>query len=230
MFLVELMAAEHPDWSEELLYCLFGEDFSDAAPQPTAEVRADGSEPTDDEPSNRAILLARLAVDPHAGLGEQGLKWAAVTRCCAFEAAQQKRMEVEIRARILGPGIGHDPQIFRVLLGANRDELPQVWVMLTDALRDADVRALSLTGTPIDDLSPPAFISDLEALDLYGSNVSDLSPLSTLAALEMLNLGGARVTDVGPLAALTGLQSLNLMDHAGARRGAPGRPHRPQIA
>ena len=60
--------------------------------------------------------------------------------------------------------------------------------------------------------------------------MTDVGPLAALTGLQSLNLMDTQVRDVGPLAALTGLKSLDLWGHAGARRGAPGRPHRPQIA
>ena len=95
VFLVELMFAEQPpDWLDDLLFCLFGEDFSEVISR--KDVPASGEEEGDAQPDpklNQAILLAQLAINPHAGLTERGLKLDAITHCCAFEAGEQKRNE-----------------------------------------------------------------------------------------------------------------------------------------
>ena len=89
VFLVELMFAEHPDWLEELLFCLFGEGFSEVAPRPSAEAAEDDQERAKDPKLNQAILLARLAIDPHTGLAERGLKSDAIARCCDSKLASR---------------------------------------------------------------------------------------------------------------------------------------------
>jgi internalin A len=211
VFLVELMFAEHPDWLEELLFCLFGEAFSEVTPRPNMEAVEGKRKPADDPKLSQAILLARLAIDPHTGLAERSLKPDAIARCCAFEAGEQKRMEGRTKnAMRVGDNAPYQTEVLRVLLGADQDELPQVWMSFADAMRGTDVEALCLTRTPIGTAGPLAGLAGLHALDLTGSDLVDLSPLSALRALELLRLLGTRVSDVGPLAVLTQLQSLSL--------------------
>ena len=186
VFLVELMFAEHPDWLEELLYCLFGEDFSDVVSLSNEELIDDEYDPTEDTGYKRAVFLARLVVDPHAGFGEYGLKTKAMSLCCTLEAALQKRKEAETREAIETGCDGYTSQIFRVLLGVDPDELSQVWDMFTEVIRNTQVEALSFYEMPVGDLSPFVSLSGLRTFDLAFSNVSDLSPLSALTNLAWI--------------------------------------------
>jgi internalin A len=211
VFLVELLFAEHPpEWIEELLFCLFGEGFSEVAPRPNRGTFEDEQQPTADPQLSQSILLARLAVNPHTGLTERGLKSAAIAHCCTFAAGEQKRLESKIADEIRNNSWCPVPETFRVLLGAEQEELPQVSQIFADALQDAKVESISFCRTPVDDLSPFVRLSGLRALDLSNSNVTDLSPLPRTRGLKVLDLHGTRASDVTPLAALSGLQSLYL--------------------
>ncbi len=206
VFFVELMHAEHPDWLEDVLYCLFGENFSDIE-LPGMDLNEEEHSFSETAKENQAILLARLVVDPHAGLA--GLP-SAIERCCHWEVSKQKRDETKIieacRNR-LGSVI---PEILHVLLGIDREELSNVWKTFTDVARKANVRALSLMNTPIGDLSVISSLTDLQVLDLCASKIINLSSLSFLTSLQLLDLASIQVSDLTPLSSLISLQSLYL--------------------
>jgi hypothetical protein len=65
-------------------------------------------------------------------------------------------------------------------------------------------------GNPISDARPLSGLTNLRWLSLYNSNLNDISPLSGLTKLEHLSLGNNNITDVSPLAELTGLTYLFL--------------------
>jgi len=210
VFLAELIFAEHPDWLEELLFCLFGEGFIEVTTRSSVEdVKYDlGS--GDDPKLSQAILLARLAVDPHTGLAERGFRSDAIAHCCAFEAGEQKRNEAKILEEIKLSEVGKKSEILVALLGADREELPQIWSTFANALRACGSVTLSLSETPMDSMAPLINIPGLQVLDLFQTRVIDLSPASSLVALEVLDLRQTQVSDLEPLATLTGLQSLYL--------------------
>ncbi len=210
VFLAELTAAEQPDWSEELFYGLFGEGFADALPLTTDELDDDDSDTIRQERISRVNLLARLAIDPHAGLNEDGLKWTAIAHCCAFEAQEQARKGTEIREAIIEMSDRDASGTISVLLGAERVDQPRLLRIFVDAIRESGTNTLSLKNSPINDLLPSIVSPTLQTLDLKGTDVADLSPLSALHSLSSLRLWDTQVSDVSPLAALAKLQFLDL--------------------
>jgi Leucine-rich repeat (LRR) protein/membrane-associated phospholipid phosphatase len=72
------------------------------------------------------------------------------------------------------------------------------------------VRAVSLHGAPIRDITPLAQLPGLLMLDAAGTRVRDLTPLAGLTGLQSLNLQFAPVHDLTPLAGHAALRSLNL--------------------
>lgn len=143
VFFVELIFAEQPNWLEELLFRLFSEGFDEITPRISIMKTGRGQkEPADAPKLGQAILLARLSVDPHTGLAELGLKSDAIARCCAFEAVEQKRMQAKIEKAIKQRYQSPQPEILKVLLGADREEIPQVWRAFTNIWCETGLRAL----------------------------------------------------------------------------------------
>jgi len=206
IFLAEVMFAEHPDWVEELLFCLFGENFSDVAPKTAVRVLENG-ESAAYEKISRPTLLAKMTIDPHAGLEECGLKWHSITCCCHYEAAEQNRMKTVIQSM---PG-RFSPELLPIFLDASSKEVRrEVTRIFAAALHEADVRVVSLVNVQSCELSVLAQNCNLEVLDLSGSDVEDLTPLAASASLRLLNLHRCPVSDMGPLASLSRLEKLDL--------------------
>jgi internalin A len=79
-----------------------------------------------------------------------------------------------------------------------------------DALRRLpELRNLSVSGTPLNDLRPLSGLVALQSLDCMYTQVSDLAPLSGLVALQSLNCRCTPVSDLAPLSGPVALQSLN---------------------
>ncbi len=200
VFLFELLAAEKLDmWLQVLSDALFGADFREIAPERAAL------------PSlSWAVLLARLAGDPHSGLpGER--RRTAFRQCWRAYARDQKDDFEERGVPLSGPGQGIADALF------NTD--PQYRSMVKGAFAEAteEIRpaGLSLRGVS---LSPEAVAilaqcKSLGALDLAGTGVTDagLEHLAGLTALEGLVLMNTQVTDAG-LAHLAGLTALKRLD------------------
>ncbi len=190
IFLIELLAAsDQTDWLTPTLECLFGEAFADVR---------DGGEAA----GGQSALLARLAVDPHAGFAETDRE-QAIRACCAWEIREQKRLE--------DTSWIHDMDVLRALLAT--ESKPQRQSILAELAAEAqrvDLKQLRLDGTPASDLAPLAGLAALRVLDLRGTPVSDLAPLAGLAALRWLDLEGTPVSDLAPLAGLAALHSLYL--------------------
>jgi internalin A len=195
LFLIELFAAEQPKWLRKVHACLFGDDFSDIA---------HGNESC----RERALLLARLTVDPHAGFRDaQGAIDAAgrraVEACCRWEVNWQTQQFDKLR--------WPENDVLRILLSCDPpDERRTILQTVLTFAQQADVRGLNLTGTAIADLTPLSGLPSLQYLELSGTPVSDLTPLSGLASLEELHLSRTPVSDLTPLSGLASLQALIL--------------------
>ncbi len=210
-FLVELMFAEHTEWLENLLFCLFGDDFNEIVPRPGIGTMNNEPDDEDDPTINKAILLARLTVNPHAGFAEHNLKFNAIARCCDFEAGEQKRTEEYQEHTWLWKSYISEHRTFRALLGTDQNEISHVWMAFKDAIRKADVKVLSLSNLSIGTAAWLADVTCLRKLDLSMTDVVDLSPLSALRDLEWLLL---RHTNVSEVRALTGLTKLKWLELA----------------
>jgi len=233
VFLVELVFTENPDWLEELLFCFFGEDFSEVVPRsnmktsrsravkpplrfngmvscsPRKSVRIKQDRAADSVQS-RATLLARLSVDPHAGFSERNLKQNAITRCCTFEVGEQKRAGKTICDDDHYDLYLNGPANLQSLLWADQSDIPLVWVSFVEALRKAKVTKFSLCGLPRAAVIRLADLNFLRKLDLTKADIVDLSPLSTFRLLDWLLLWNTHVSDVSPLAGLKNLKHLQL--------------------
>ena len=230
VFLFELIANEVPDWKETLWKGVFGRDWQSVAS-------------TDLKKRATVCLLARLAVDPHAGLDEV-LHEQAVQCCLQWELKRQKVQGARVYT---GP-----PEVLRILLSVDPHDQIRYLGRLADVAQAANIRHLNLSHTGVTDLGPLERLTGLQELDLSNTGVTDLRPLERLTGLQWLYLGETGVTDLGPLERLTGLQSLDLrltrvtdlgplerltglqwLDlsrHPRDRPGSAGAPHRTEIA
>ena len=86
------------------------------------------------------------------------------------------------------------------------------WEKSTDKWFGERVRLVSLSNTPVSDLSHLANLKYLEKLLLQRTPVSNLSPLGELKHLELLWLHNTQVSDLSPLAELTNLKDLPLIN------------------
>jgi hypothetical protein len=71
------------------------------------------------------------------------------------------------------------------------------------------LRAVSLWGTPVTDLSPLSSLSHLETLLCHNTKISDLTPLSKCSELKALNINGTEVKSLAPLFWCKKLKNLN---------------------
>jgi Leucine-rich repeat (LRR) protein len=178
-----------PDWKETLWEAVFGRDWQSTYSS-GVEKRA------------TVCLLARLAVDPHAGLDE-AVRVQALDCCLEWEVAQQKAEESREFKR-------HVPEALRILFSVDPGDQTRLLERLVDRALAVDIRLLDLSGTGVRDLGPLAALTGLQGLYLNSTAVTDLGPLAALTALRSLDLDGTGVKDLGPLAALTELQELDL--------------------
>ena len=188
VFLFELLAPKN-DWYAELLDCVFGEDFS----------RLDAPKP-DERTLNLACLAARLVVNPRAGLAPAKTR-DAIDGCVRTQLRYQSAESYVIFL---------SDNVFRELLGDDREWNAKVLDAIGEQLRKLGIREIDLSMTRIDDIAPLADLIELQSLLLWRTTVSDLTPLSNLTALQRLNLGGTPISDLTPLSNLTGLQWLHL--------------------
>ena len=215
-FLFEMLA-DRPAWHNELLSCVFGEEFSFV-------FETDAG----DELFNLGHLAARLAVNPYSGLGHIDRR-GAIDSCVS---AQIRCSDYFIN--MLGP----DTSLFEVLLGGDLDLSGQVMASIhkqwPDASRGLEHRALDfrwadcidlseiaklsgvnvlrLSATNVGNVASIAKMKDLRWLDLDNTLVEDVTPISNLLSLEVLDLQGTEVEDVSDLANLHNLQLLWLSD------------------
>ncbi len=194
VFLIELMAAEKPDWLELVWPCLFGDAFADLATYR-------------EDTRSQAMLLATLASNRHSGLtGEQ--RKIAINRCCAWEVVDAAR----IYEKVKGP-LSRDPAARLVWLALTSSDpaLPNTMAQgLIDAALQRGDRKLDFFETGISELVGLQGLVHFREIDLDLTNVRDLTPLGTLPNLEVLHLWRTSVTDLRPLSALRSLQRLNL--------------------
>ena len=183
-FLFELLASKE-DWHADLLDTVFGQDFS----------QLKGNVP-DDPVMNRALLLARLAINPRSGL--------ARTRDEAIIAA----VRAELRYGNAGTYPLRSPSVFAILLGDDPDR--KILELIGKQAKELYILPLFLAQTQVSDLGPLAQLTALQFLYLSQTQVSDLEPLAQLRGLKTLNLSQTQVLDLGPLAQLTALQLLDL--------------------
>jgi internalin A len=209
LLLFELLA-DRPEWLEVVIEPLFGEGY---------EKVVSGGQGQE----NRAMLLAAISVDPYSGLTreERTSAWRA---CWVWEILYQQE---EI------PG----PIVARILTSTDPSEIPAVWSVFEEVLRDlqptrlnledclglgvatlhaiggvSNLQYLDLSGTAVEDLSPLSGLTNLRTLFVIKTSVSDIAPLAGLANLRALALRSTPVTDLSPLSSLVNLQVLNLSD------------------
>ena len=209
-FLCELMA-DREDWYADVLDTVFGEGFG--------ELEKEVSDAT----VNLAELLARLVVNPRAGM--TGARSAG-----ALVGAVRTALRRELSPTV-GSSVG-ESVVFRSLFVDDSAWNARVLNVVAVEMEREDVRELSLgktrianleplrrvgplealnvRHTQIADVAPLADLRSLELLDVSETQISDLQPLEKLIALEYLDLLGTRVSDIGPLAGLTALTYLHL--------------------
>jgi len=107
-----------------MLECAFGTAFANGLPLPATQAQA--------------VLLARLAVDPHSGFDDSRRK-LAICRCCMWEVLEQKRLGRRLPY--------HDNEVARVLFHAESTESLSIGQILSAAVLEADLRELNLRGT-----------------------------------------------------------------------------------
>ena len=190
VFLFELLA-DRTGWVPAVAERMYREGF-------------DGLAANDMQARPAAVLLARLATDPHSGFA-QDMREAALAACARWEAARLGELEPGTHARW-----GYDPEVARALLAAEPEQRPLAWRALVAAFREAGPRAVSLRGcATVTELGDLAGL-DLAALDLTGTGVTDLGSLGGLSKLRVLFLDRTGVTDLGPLGGLSKLETLYL--------------------
>jgi Leucine-rich repeat (LRR) protein len=188
LFLFEMLHTDSPKWVSTARDSLFGRDNARLNPQDT-------------EAKGRAVLLARLTIDPYAGFA--GPKHEqAIHACCRWEMAAQKRDE--------GILWSHKNTVVKTLLMADNAERLAVTKCLAGAAREFGVTRLRLDATGVSDLMALAELGQLRVLHLEGTGVTTVAPLAGLGKLQELFLFGTGVSDVAPLAGLGQLQTLNL--------------------
>jgi internalin A len=187
VFLAELIAAERPGLQEELRECLFGEEWRAVEP---------GS-----DRATTVCLLARLAIDPHAGF-EDSLRDQALHLCC--------RWEMEVQQKQGEDWFLYQPTALAILFACDPEERGSLLACLVETAADAAQRTLILRDLEVSDLRPLAQLTRLRQLSFQGTSVTDLGPLAHLKALQQLSLQRTGVTDLGPLAHLKALQWLDL--------------------
>ncbi len=203
LFLFELLA-DQPDWTGTLAEALFGEDLADI----------DGDDP---ELQPAGLLLARVAADPHVGLGEH-LRQRAFYRCMRRELNVQKRLLLGLNddaftyvnyVNTLEKSIS---EIARPLF-EDRDDQGLAWASLIAAARDLQVDSLVLSDCKrMDDASPLAQIGQIRRLNMQGTPLKNLGFLTELPRLEALAISGAGVEDASALCNLNHLRALWITD------------------
>lgn len=197
IFLVELLAAEQPDWLPDVRDCLFGKDLADVGFTPPRKATKKMTEAN----QNRVVLLARLAIDSTAGF-DVAERERAIHACCRWEMAMQKRSE--------GRASFYFPTVAQTLLAADMAERLAITKWLAEAAQEFHVIRLTLHGTGVSDVGPLAGLGQLQFLDLCGTGVNDVGPLTGLGQLQSLDLCGTGVSDLTPLVGLKKLSAIYL--------------------
>ena len=213
-FLFEMLA-DKPEWHSELAKCVFGREFSDLA-----ELEAS------DELFNLAHLAARLAVNPHSGLGPrervQAVEWCVSTQIKYSDYWWQKGEYVP------------DFSLFSLLMakdavlcGTVMASIRKLWSRTTERLEHkvldlrrangvnlrqvaelSSVETLILTDTDVADVRCITALGNLNWLELDGTAVTDIAPLGEMPQITFLNIERTNVEDVTPLARLRSLDAL----------------------
>ena len=213
-FLFEMLA-DKPEWHSELAKCVFGGEFSNLA-----ELEAS------DELFNLAHLAARLAVNPHSGLGPRE-RVHAVEWCVG---AQIKYSDYWWRKGEYVP----DFSLFSLLMAKDADlcgtvmaSICKLWFRTTEGLQYkvldlrrangvnlqqvaelSSVETLILTDTDVADVRCITALGNLNWLELDGTAVTDVAPLGEMPQITFLNIERTNVEDVTPLARLRSLDAL----------------------
>jgi internalin A len=180
----------------------------------------------------RALLLARLAANPHSGLAKADREQEAAEMAVDWQLARHRDRFWEeplvFQALLNGKEVAERSWPTLIRRAATEDRLNLDGCTGVSDLRPlaslGGLRELSLTGcTGVSDLSPLASLTGLQTLSLSGcTGVSDLSPLASLTEVQWLWLDGCTgVSDLGPLASLGGLQELSLSGCAGVSNLGP---------
>jgi internalin A len=185
VFLFELIAEEAPDWKDDVREAVFGKHWE------VIDVRSGESAP--------AVLLAKLAVDPHVRW-ESDTRTAAQNRCLEWELAMHEELRLGVGA------------VLRVFLSGDSVTIAERLGTVARHWAAKSCTVLTLSNTAVADLAPLADLSELRVLDLQNTRVMDLGPLAGLAELKALDLKNSAVADLRPLTGLTGLQVLYLRD------------------
>jgi len=200
LFLFELLA-DQPDWAATLAEALFGDDFADI----------DSDDP---QLQPAGLLLARVAADPHAGLGEH-LRKRAFFRCMRRELQVQMRatsgLDYDGFALLLS---GHEAiaEIARELF-ADQENQRLAWESLIAAGLELQVDSLVLWNCKeIRDASPLAEMPRLRRLNIKWTPLTNLSFLAGLPHLESLAISGTSLVDASPLSELIHLRTLWIND------------------
>jgi internalin A len=156
VFLVELVAAsEQPMWLEPILAALSGENF-------------EGLSAEFDDPAgqNQAVLIARLAIDPHAGFSTSSRE-QAIEVCC--------RREVQLMTEWFGrqEWWRHSNEVLRVLFGAEPHDRQTVLPAIAKHAQQQQAPFLNLGGTGVVDVSGLSGLTSLKWLNLQGTGVSE---------------------------------------------------------
>ena len=193
VFLTELVAAsDQPKWLKPIFKCLFGPDFNGIS-----------VELEDAAGQKRALLLARLAIDPHAGLSSDN-RQQAIDVCCDREV---RLMRATAESGSFTENYSN--AVPRILLGVDPDEQPAILQCLCRRTSEHETTWLYLNHTSVSDLTALSGLSSLRTLELNQTSVSDLTALSGLSSLRTLELTQTSVSD---LTALSGLSSLRILE------------------
>ncbi len=185
VFLFELIANEEPDCQEDLWDVVFGGDWQNLA--------------TNRDAAQLVYLLARLSVNPHAGLSPSQTEECS-RLCLRWELLRQQADD---------RGDWYEPSpVFSIYFSDTPHEQRHYLTQLAHLVRDETMSRLSLNNTGVSDLGPLGSLTSLQILGLNNTGVSDLGPLGSLTSLQILWLQNTGVSDLGPLGSLTSLQDL----------------------
>ena len=193
-FLFEMLA-DKPEWHSELATCVFGEGFSYLQ---ELEVN--------DEVFHLAHLAARLAVNPHSGLGPHD-RTLAIEGCVR---TQIRCSDYHFRTRKYAV----DFSLFGLLMAKDSDLcgtvmalIPKLWLQTMDSL---ELRVLDLRRANIVDLPLIAELPNLDILILADTDVDDVQCLTRLDELAFLDLDGTAVSDLTPLGEMPQIKFLSI--------------------
>ena len=92
-------------------------------------------------------------------------------------------------------------------IGLNPINTENLFSVLTQLTR---LRALSLAGMKISDITPLAKLTHLRTLSFGGNHISDITPLMMLTSLRNLSISGTQISDITPIKRLSQLRHLFL--------------------